>query len=323
MHHQSSSSRYFFAIWLMVFCLSGAHAQDKVTRLIVPFAAGAAQDLMARSISTELGQALGQTVVVENKAGAGGVIGTTLVARAAPDGQTLDMAAAGHLIAKYVYKNLPYDPLTALVPAAYTGEVGYVLIVPGNSPINTVADLIKMVKADPGKYNYSSAGNGSITHLSMAYFAGLAGLKMEHIPTKSTGEAVMEVITGRSLATISANIVALGFKNDKRVKLIAVTAAERSRFLPDVPTIAESGLPGYAVSSWFGLLAPAGTPGPVLDKIQAATAKAMQNPAVQERLAKQGVEVKILSNAQFAEVLKQSDVQVAEMVKKAGVEQIE
>lgn len=158
MHYLSSSSRYFFAIWLMVFGLSGVYAQDKVTRLIVPFAAGAAQDLMARSISTELGQALGQTVVVENKAGAGGVIGTTLVARAVPDGQTLDMAAAGHLIAKYVYKNLPYDPLTALVPAAYTGEVGYVLIVPGNSPINTVADLIKMVKADPGKPDSAIVG---------------------------------------------------------------------------------------------------------------------------------------------------------------------
>jgi len=312
--------RSLIAVFATVFGVVAAQAQDNVTRLIVPFAAGAAQDLMARSISNELGAALGQTVIVENKAGAGGVIGTTLVARAAPDGHTLDMAAAGHLIAKYVYKNLPYDPLTALVPAGYTGLVGYVLMVPGDSPINSVADLIKVVKENPGKYNYSSAGTGSITHLSMAYFAGLAGLQMEHIPMKSTGEAVMEVVTGRSLATISANIVALGFKDDKRVKLLAVTGAERSKFLPNLPTISEAALPGYAVSSWFGMLAPAGTPKPVLDKIQAATTKALQQPTVVERLAKQGAEVSILTNEQFAEVLKQSDAQVAEMVKKAGVQ---
>ena len=314
----------FIATITMLFALlSVAQAQDKVVRLIVPFGPGAAQDLMARTISQELGAALGQTVLVENKAGAGGVIGTTLVSRAAPDGQTLDMAAAGHLIAKYVYKNLPYEPLTALVPAGYTGLVGYVLIVPGDSPINSVGDLIKMVKENPGKYNYSSAGNGSITHLAMAYFAGLAGLQMEHIPMKSTGDAVMEVLTGRALATISANIVALGFKDDKRVKLIAVTGAERSKFLPQIPTIAESGLPGYAVSSWFGLLAPAGTPKPVLDKIQAATAKVMKDPVVLERLDKQGVEVSILTNEEFAQVLKESDKQVAEMVKKAGVQMID
>jgi len=127
-------------------------------------------------------------------------------------------------------------------------------------------------------------------------------------------------VTGRSLATISANIVALGFKDDKRVKLLAVTGAERSKFLPNLPTISEAALPGYAVSSWFGMLAPAGTPKPVLDKIQAATTKALQQPTVVERLAKQGVEVSILTNEQFAEVLKQSDAQVAEMVKKAGVQ---
>jgi tripartite-type tricarboxylate transporter receptor subunit TctC len=314
---------FIAAITMLFALLSVAQAQDKVVRLIVPFGPGAAQDLMARTISQELGAALGQTVIVENKAGAGGVIGTTLVSRAAPDGQTLDMAAAGHLIAKYVYKNLPYEPLTALVPAGYTGLVGYVLIVPGDSPINSVGDLIKMVKENPGKYNYSSAGNGSITHLAMAYFAGLAGLQMEHIPMKSTGDAVMEVLTGRALATISANIVALGFKDDKRVKLIAVTGAERSKFLPQIPTIAESGLPGYAVSSWFGLLAPAGTPKPVLDKIQAATAKVMKDPVVLERLDKQGVEVSILTNEEFAQVLKESDKQVAEMVKKASVQMID
>lgn len=295
-----------------------AQAQDKTTRIVVPFAAGAVQDTLARSLNNELGAALKQTVIVENKAGAGGTIGTALVAKAAPDGSVLDLAAASHLIAKYLYGNLSYDPMTSFAPAAYVGNASYILMVPGDLPVSSVADFIKLVKASPGKFNYASAGNGSATHLSMAYFAASAGLEMEHIPTKSTGEAVTEVLSGRAQAVIAANVGALGFKDDKRVKLLAVTSPKRSKFIPNLPTVAESGLPGYEFTSWFGLLAPAGTPKPVLDSIQDAMATVLKNPAVQERLAKQGIESEILTNAQFADILKQSDVQMAEVVKKSG-----
>ena len=191
-------------------------------------------------------------------------------------------------------------------------------MVPADLPGSGVADFIRLVKAAPGKYNYASAGNGSATHLSMAYFAGMAGLEMEHIPTKSTGEAVMEVLSGRSQAVIAASIAALGYQQDKRVKLLAVTSAERSQFLPQVPTVAESGLPGYEFTSWFGLLAPAGTPAPVLDRLQNAMAGLLKDPDMLARLARQGLEPAILTNAQFAEVLRKSDAQMAEVVRKSG-----
>ena len=316
-------TRKILGRWLTVATLAfslvaAAGAQDKTVRIIVPFAAGAVQDTLARSFNSELGAALGQTVIVEDKAGAGGTIGTALVAKAAPDGQTLVMAAASHVIASYLYGKLPYDPIKSFAPAAYVGLASYVLMVPGDLPVSNVAEFIKLVKAAPGKYNYASAGNGSATHLSMAYFAGMAGLDMEHIPTKSTGEAVMEVLSGRSQAVIAASIAALGYQADKRVKLLAVTSLERSQFLPQIPTVTESGLPGYEFTSWFGLLAPAGTPDPILNRLQQAMAGLLKDPVILGRLAKQGIEPAILTNAQFAEVLRKSDAQMAEVVRKSG-----
>ena len=313
-----SAGCWIAAATLALTLVAPAGAQDRTVRIIVPFAAGAVQDTLARSFNTELGAALGQTVIVEDKAGAGGTIGTALVAKAPPDGQTLVMAAASHVIARYLYGKIPYDPIGSFAPAAYAGLASYVLMVPADLPVSGVADFIRLVKAAPGKYNYASAGNGSATHLSMASFAGMAGLEMEHIPTKSTGEAVMEILSGRSQAVIAASIAALGYQQDKRVKLLAVTSAERSQFLPQVPTVAESGLPGYEFTSWFGLLAPAGTPAPVLDRLQNAMAGLLKDPDMLARLARQGIEPAILTNAQFAEVLRKSDAQMAEVVRKSG-----
>lgn len=311
-------SRLLCTAFTFILATGVAVAQEKTMRIVVPFAAGAVQDSLARSFNAELGGALKQTVIVENKAGAGGTIGTSLVAKSAPDGSVMDLAAASHLIAKYLYDNLSYDPIKSFAPAAYIGNASYILMVPGDLPVANVADFIKLVKASPGKFNYASAGNGSATHLSMAYFAGMAGLDMEHIPTKSTGEAVMEVLSGRAQAVIAANVAALGYKEDKRIKLLAVTSAERSKFIPELPTVAESGLKGYEFTSWFGLLAPAATPAPILDATQHAMAGLLKDPVVLERLERQGIETAILTNAQFADILKKSDVQMADVVKKSG-----
>ena len=297
---------------------ASAQSSDKTIRIVVPFGAGGVQDGLARSLNAEFGEAMKQPVIVENKAGAGGTIGTAYVAKSAPDGLTLDMAAASHNIGKYLYSKLSYDPIKDFAPAAYVGNASYVLMVPGDLPVNNVAEYIKFIKASPGKYNYSSAGNGSATHLAMAYFAGMAGLQMEHIPTKSTGEAVMEVLSGRSQGVIAANIGALGYKNDKRVKLLAVTSPGRSKFITDLPSASESGLPGYEFTSWFGLLAPAGTPKPTLDKMQAAMAETLKNPVVVERLQKQGIEHEIIDNAKFAEILNKFDKQMEQVVKMSG-----
>jgi tripartite-type tricarboxylate transporter receptor subunit TctC len=298
---------------------AGAQPSGRILHIIVPFAAGGVQDILARSLSDDLGKALGQTVIVENKPGAGGTVGTALVAKAAPDGQTVVMAAASHLIAPYLYAKLGYDPQKDFVPAAYVGTASYILMIPAGVPATTAAEFIRHAKANPGKLNYASAGNGSATHLAMAYFTGLAGLDIAHIPYKATGEAINEVIAGRAQAVIAANIGALQFKDDKRVKLLGVTSKERSRFVPDLPTLAESGLPGYEFTSWFGLLAPAGTPKAATDALNAAVEKLLKDPTIQERLARQGIEFAAMGNPEFAKLLAGESERMAQIVKLSGV----
>jgi tripartite-type tricarboxylate transporter receptor subunit TctC len=220
---------------------------------------GAVQDTIARTFSNELGQIMGAAVVVENRAGAGGTIGTGMVAKAAPDGNTLVLAAASHTLAGHMYAKLAYDPIKDFAAVSYLGNSGYVIAAPGNMGVNNLADYVKAVKARPGQLNYASAGNGSATHLGMASFLAKAGLEMQHIPMKSTGDAVNEVLAGRVQGVTAALIGITPFKQDPRMKLLAYTGSVRSKFLPELPTVAEAGVPGYKFDSWIGLLAPAGT----------------------------------------------------------------
>ena len=296
-----------------------SHSQSSRTiRIVVPFAAGGVQDILARSINAELSQALGSPVIVENRAGAGGTVGTASVARAAADGTTYSMSAASHTIAGSLYSKLSYHPIKDFTAAAYMGTASYVLMINGDVPARTTAEFIAYVKASPGKYNYASAGNGSATHLAMAYFAGLAGLDMVHLPMKATGEAVNEVLAGRAQAVISANTGALPFAKDNRVRLLATTGPQRSRFLPDLPTVAQSGLPGYEYDSWFGLLAPAGTAKTELDRINTAVAKVFSDGNVQERLDRQGIEPALMSIDEFNRLLVSDFEKMAKVVKTSG-----
>ena len=295
-----------------------AQANSRVEHVVVPFAAGGVQDLLARAISTELGVALGQTVIVDNKPGAGGTVGTGFVAKAAPDSGTLVMAAASHNIAGSLYTKLSYDPQKDFVPMAHIGTAGYVLMIHPDVPAKTAAEYIKYAKANPGKMNYATAGVGSATHLSMAYFNGLAGIDVVHVPLKATGEAINEVISGRAQAVIAASIGALAFAKDSRIRLIGVTSPQRSRYLPEVPTIAESGLPGYQFDSWFGLLGPAATPQAEVNRVNAAIAKLLKDPVVLERLDKQGIEPLAMSNADFAKLLAVDYERMARVVKASG-----
>jgi tripartite-type tricarboxylate transporter receptor subunit TctC len=286
--------------------------------VVVPYGAGAVQDTLARTISVEFGQALGSTVVVENRAGAGGTIGAAAVARSPADGSTLILSAASHTIAGSLYAKLPYDPIRDFTAVAHMGRSGYVLMVNADVPARTAGEFVKWVKASPGKYNYASAGNGSATHLAMAYFAGRAGLDMVHIPLKSTGDAVTEVLSGRAQAVISASIGALPFQKDPRVRLLATTGAKRSKFLPDLPTVAESGLPGYEFDSWFGLLGPAGIPPAEVSRINLAMVKVLHDPVVIERLARLGVEPSTMTPEAFAKLLRDDFVKMAQVVKISG-----
>jgi tripartite-type tricarboxylate transporter receptor subunit TctC len=185
-------------------------------------------------------------------------------------------------------------------------------------PAKTAAEFIRYAKANPGKMNYATAGVGSATHLAMAYFTGLAGIDVVHIPLKATGEAINEVLSGRAQAVIAASIGALAFAKDSRVRLLGVTSPKRSKYLPDLPTIAESGLPGYQFDSWFGLLGPAAVPAEQANRIHAAVSKLLKDPAILDRLDKQGIEPRDLSNADFGKLLAADYVRMAQVVKASG-----
>jgi tripartite-type tricarboxylate transporter receptor subunit TctC len=304
--------------FLFALLASSPALAQRVIHIIVPFGPGAVQDTVARTFSNELGQLLNASVVVENRAGAGGTIGTAAVAKAAPDGNTLVLAAASHNLAGHLYSKLPYDPIKDFVGVSYLGNSGYVIAAPGNLGVNNLADYVKLLKAKPGAYNYASAGNGSATHLGMASFLAQAGAQMQHIPMKSTGDAVNEVIAGRVQGVVPAVIGVVGFKQDPRIKLLAYTGTKRSRFLPELPTVAEAGVPGYHFDSWFGLLAPAATPKAEVERINAAVQKVLADPAVQQRFANLGVEPAPMSSDDFQKLLRADFDTAAAIVKASG-----
>ena len=269
--------------------LSSAQA-ERVIRLVVPFGPGAVQDVVARTFNAELGRALDATVVVENRPGAGGTVGTGQVAKSAPDGNTLVMSAASHTLAGHLYPKLAYDPIKDFVGVSLLGYSGYVIAAPANLGVNNLADYVRLIKSKPGQMNYASAGNGSATHLGMASFLAKAGAEMQHIPFKATGDAVNEVLAGRVQGVTSATIGVVGYRQDPRIKLLAYTGPQRSKFLPEVPSVAEAGVSGYRFDSWMGVLAPAGTPAAEVQRLNAAMNKVLADPVVQERLARLGVE---------------------------------
>lgn len=304
------------ALVLVAAATTPAFAQ-RVIRIVVPFGPGAVQDTIVRTFNTELGQQLGASVIVENRPGAGGTVGTGQVAKA-NDNNTLVLAAASHTLAGHLYSKLPYDPIKDFVGVAYVGNTGYVIAAPGNLGVNTLADYVKLVKSQPGKLNYASAGNGSATHLGMAYFLARAGLEMQHVPMKSTGDAVNEVLAGRVHGVTSSLIGVMGFRQDPRMQILAYTGAQRSKFLPELPTAAEAGVPGYKFDSWIGLLGPATLPKAEVERINAAMQKVLALPAIQERLANLGVEPGTLPADDFQKLLRADYEQAGVLVKASG-----
>jgi tripartite-type tricarboxylate transporter receptor subunit TctC len=298
-------------------CAISAPAAAQVIRIVVPFAAGGARELLARSFHAELGAALGRTVIVENRPGAGGAIGTASVAKAAPDGNTLIFAASSHNVTALLAEHPAYDPIRDFTPVANIGMQSYVLMASAAVPARSVAELVNYAKAHPGQLNYSSPGHGSSGHLAMAYFARLAGIDMVHIPFKSTQDATNDVLAGRSHALIVPNVGALPFARDERIRLLGVTSAGRSPFLPDLPSVGDA-VRGYAFESWFGLLAPAGTPRAVVERINAEVAKLLANPVILARLAAQGVEPRPLAPEAFGKLVRDDYAAMAKVVKIVG-----
>jgi tripartite-type tricarboxylate transporter receptor subunit TctC len=297
---------------------AGPVLAQRVIHIVVPFGPGAVQDTIARIFNNELGKELGASVVVENRAGAGGTIGTALVAKAAPDGNTLVLAAASHTLAGHMYAKLSYDPIKDFVGVTYLGNSGYVIAAPGNLGVSNLADYVKLIKSKPGQLNYASAGNGSATHLGMASFLAKAGGQMQHVPMKSTGDAVNETLAGRVQGVVPAVIGVVPFKQDPRIKLLAYTGTSRSRFLPDLPTAAEAGVPGYKFDSWIGLLAPAAMPKAEVEKLNAAMQKVLADPAVQQRFANLGIETAPMSSDDFGKLLRADWDTAGAIVKASG-----
>ena len=284
--------------------------------VFVPFDVRGVIDLVARSFTTELGTAPGTSVIVENRAGAGGTIGTAVVAKAAPDGQTLLFTAASHTINGSLYAKLPYDPIRDFAGVAVVGTSGYMLIASSPVPARTVAELLAYAKANPGKLNYTTAGIGSASHLSMAYLAGMSGVDLVHVPMKGMGEAANEVVSGRSHLIIFAG--GTQYAREPRVRLLGLTSLKRWKSLPDVPTISESGLPGYEFDTWFGLLAPAATPRNIVARINAEVNTLVKEPLIIERLAKQSLEPLVLSPDAFDQLLRSNFEKMAKVVAISG-----
>ena len=296
-----------------------AQSSGNVSRIIVPFAAGGAREMPARAIQQELSQETGQNWIIESKPGAGGAIGTSFVSKAAPDGRTLLMAASSHFVTSAMGARPFYEPVKEFAPVANIGNQSYVLMVNAGVPAKTAAEFIQYAKSKPGVLNYNSAGVGSSTHLTMAYFAKTADLDMVHVPYKGTAEAVTDVSGGRGNAVIVPTAGVGVYLQDTRLRIIGITAKKRSALLPNVPTLAESGLSGFQFESWFGLLAPAATPIAIQEKLNAAVNKIILNKDVKERLLALGMESPQLNLEAFNKVFLADRDLMTRIVKETGI----
>ena len=290
----------------------------KLVRIVVPFAAGGGTDSLARLLARQLQESVGQTFAVDNRAGAGGTIGTELVARAAPDGYTLLAVNAGHVINPHLYKALPYDTLKSFSPVALWGTASYVLVVHPSVPAKSVKDLIALGKARPD-LTFASSGTASTTHLAAELFNHMAGTKMTHVPYKGGGPANTALISGEVSCYFGSIGGSLPHIRSGRLRTLAVTGSKRSSALPAVPTIAEAGVPGYDITGWFGMVAPAGTPQDVINALNREANKALQQAEFKSRLLEsEGAEPAPMSPADFAQFLVAELHKYAEIVHTSG-----
>ena len=281
-------------IALFAAALPCAHSQSwpsRAIRIVVPFAPGGSTDIFARLVGDRLATALGQPVVIDNRPGAGGNIGADAVAKATPDGYTLLMATTGVMaINNAMYKNLSYDAEKDLKPVIYIASITNVLIVPADSPLKSVGDVIAAAKAEPGKLSFASSGSGSSTHMSAELFRLMTGTELLHIPYKGSGQALPDVISGRVSMMFENMPGAVGHIKGAKVRVLAVTGLQHTPALPDVKTVAESGVPGYESLSWSGIAAPAATPPEVIARLNREINAILTNPDMRQKLAEQGAQ---------------------------------
>jgi len=298
--------------------LAQAGYPNKPVKIIVSFSPGGTTDILARFLAQKLGEALGQPVVVENRPGAGGILGNDFVVKSQPDGHTLLMGSASNLVvAPGMYKNMPYDAKKDLIPVAQAAAGPFVIVVNPQVPARTFPELIALAKADPGRITFATSGNGTSLHLAGELINTMAGIKMTHVPYKGTGPAMLDTISGQVNVTLSDMVPFVPHIQSGKLRPLAQTTAQRSRLLPDLPTVAET-LPGYDATSWYGLMAPAGTPPAIVQRLNQELGKILQQADVRARYATLGVEGISMTPGEFGQYINREMAKWADVIAKSG-----
>jgi tripartite-type tricarboxylate transporter receptor subunit TctC len=307
---------------LSLFAAGGAaraEYPDKPVRIIVPFIAGSAPDVVARQAAQRLTTGLGQQFIVENKPGAAGNIGAEVAARAAPDGYTLLMFTSSHVLNRFLYARVNYDALKDFVPITMVTRIPSLMVVPPSSPAKTVAELVALAKASPGKLNYGSGGVGSLAHLSAEAFRFATGIDYVHVPYKGAPDIVLGLLAGQIQVAFPTMLTAVRPAQQGSLRALAVTSAKRTAAMPDVPTLLEAMPDGFALDAWLSLAAPAGTPPAIVERLYATLAEALKDPAFRDALAGDGSEIVINSPQDFAVQLKAESERGEALIRRIGV----
>ena len=300
---------------------ASAGAQDypsKPIRLIIPFPPGGSNDVVGRMVAQQLGERLGKQVVVDNRGGAGGIIGTEAAAKSAPDGYTLLIISIAHSVSPWLYK-LQYDPIKSFVPVAILASGPNVLVVNPELPVHSVPELITLAKQKPGELNYASAGIGSFQHLGGELFKLTAGVNIVHVPYKGGGPAMTDVLGGYTRIMFSSLVQTTPFVLNGQLRALGTSGLKRNAALPDVPTIAEAGLPGYEATNWWGVVAPAGTPPAIVEKLHNEIAAVQNSPLTKVQFAAQGADIVQMTSAEFGSFMEKEMNKWERVVKESGM----
>jgi len=290
----------------------------KTVRLLIPYPPGGSAEILARPIAQKLTELWGQPVVLDFRPGAGGTIATEATAKAAPDGYTIIMILAAHAINHSLYAKLPYDTLRDFAPVSLTASLPLIVVTPPSVPANSIKELIALAKAKPNSINFASAGNGNTSHLAGELFKSVAGVDMVHVPYKGSGPSLIALLGGEVQLMFDSISSSLPQVKAGKLKALAVTSRKRSHVLPQLPTVAESGLPEFIVDGWYGILAPAGTPAAIVNKISADIARAMQSPETRERIMSSGYDIIGSTPEQFGAHIRSEVERWAKVVKASG-----
>ena len=315
----SFSRSFWLLLILLIISPQMSYAQsdypNRPVRLVIPFTTGGSNDIIGRFIADQLGKRLGETFVVDNRGGAGGTLGTDIVAKAKPDGYTLLLISTPHTANSSLYKKLPYNPSKDFIPVARIGTASQVISVFPGLPVKTLPELIEYAKARPGQVNYVSSGVGSSQHLVSEMFANLAGLQLVHIPYKGAGAALADVAAGHAQISVGTVVQALPLIKGERLRPLAVSGAKRQAVIPDTPTAIEIGLKGFDADNWWGILAPAGTPAELVQKLSVTLADILSKPETVKKMSDESATVAYQGSEAFAKFMETESIKWAQLVK--------